>query len=142
MAILEESGDRLQLAGALADLGATHARAGRFDRAETLLGRAAGLAEECGTPDPAEELRSALPVPIGSARSEHGPAERVFHLLSPAERRVAALAARGRTNKEISDRLGITVSTVEQHLTRIFRKLGVRARGDLPRGDVIEAAAG
>ncbi|MEU5416125.1 AAA family ATPase [Streptomyces clavifer] len=142
VAILEESGDRLQLAGALADLGATHARAGRFDRAETLLGRAAGLAEECGTPDPAEELRSALPVPIGSARSEHGPAERVFHLLSPAERRVAALAARGRTNKEISDRLGITVSTVEQHLTRIFRKLGVRARGDLPRGDVIEAAAG
>lgn len=55
-----------------------------------------------------------------------------LELLSDAERRVAGLAVGGYTNREISELLVITVSTVEQHLTRIFRKLGVRARKDLP----------
>ncbi|MFB6522563.1 AAA family ATPase [Streptomyces sp. NPDC056401] len=55
-----------------------------------------------------------------------------LELLSDAERRVAGLAVGGYTNREISELLVITVSTVEQHLTRIFRKLGVRARRDLP----------
>ncbi|MER5486782.1 helix-turn-helix transcriptional regulator [Streptomyces sp. NPDC002812] len=55
-----------------------------------------------------------------------------LELLSDAERRVAGLAVGGYTNREISELLVVTVSTVEQHLTRIFRKLGVRARKDLP----------
>ena len=42
------------------------------------------------------------------------------------------LAARGRSNREISGELFITVSTVEQHLTRIYRKLNVKGRQDLP----------
>jgi DNA-binding CsgD family transcriptional regulator len=45
---------------------------------------------------------------------------------------VAALAAEGYTNREISGRLFITVSTVEQHLTRIYRKLNVTRRTELP----------
>ena len=49
-------------------------------------------------------------------------------LLSEAERRVAELAARGHKNREISRMLYVTVSTVEQHLTRIYRKLGVNSR--------------
>lgn len=53
-------------------------------------------------------------------------------VLSEAQRRVAALAARGHTNQQISRRLFITVSTVEQHLTRVYRKLDVRRRTDLP----------
>ncbi|MFC3994753.1 AAA family ATPase [Nocardiopsis sediminis] len=52
--------------------------------------------------------------------------------LSDAERRVAELAARGHTNREISRKLFITVSTVEQHLTRAYRKLGVTDRRGLP----------
>ncbi|MFI6727001.1 AAA family ATPase [Streptomyces sp. R-74717] len=52
--------------------------------------------------------------------------------LTEAERRVGALAASGRTNREIADMLSITVSTVEQHLTKIYRKLKVRGRADLP----------
>ncbi|WP_034087618.1 AAA family ATPase [Streptacidiphilus albus] len=51
--------------------------------------------------------------------------------LSDAERKVAELAVRGLTNREIARRLYITVSTVEQHLTRVYRKLGVRRRVDL-----------
>ena len=51
--------------------------------------------------------------------------------LSPAERRVADLAALGRRNREIADALHITPSTVEQHLTRVYRKLSVARRGEL-----------
>ncbi|MFB7945430.1 AAA family ATPase [Kitasatospora phosalacinea] len=51
--------------------------------------------------------------------------------LSEAEQRVAQLASRGCTNREIADLLHITVSTVEQHLTRVYRKLGVARRTKL-----------
>lgn len=53
-------------------------------------------------------------------------------VLSEAERRVAELAARGDTNRQIARTLFVTVSTVEQHLTRVYRKLDVRRRTDLP----------
>ena len=53
--------------------------------------------------------------------------------LTEAERRVAALAAAGNTNREIAERLFITVSTVEQHLTKVYRKLNVRSRSALRR---------
>ncbi|MER5893424.1 AAA family ATPase [Streptomyces sp. NPDC001876] len=59
-------------------------------------------------------------------------------VLSEAQRRVAALAARGHTNQQISRRLFITVSTVEQHLTRVYRKLDVKRRTDLP--ELLDAA--
>jgi DNA-binding CsgD family transcriptional regulator len=52
--------------------------------------------------------------------------------LSEAERRIAALAAHGYTNREIAGRLYVTVSTVEQHLTHAYRKLKVNRRTDLP----------
>ena len=53
--------------------------------------------------------------------------------LTPAERRIAELAARGHTNPEIAATLYISVKTVEANLTRIYRKLGVRSRVDLAR---------
>ncbi|OIK06007.1 AAA family ATPase [Streptomyces monashensis] len=51
--------------------------------------------------------------------------------LSTSERRVAVLAARGCTNRAIAAHLCVTPSTVEQHLTRIYRKLRVRSRTGL-----------
>ncbi|MDX6356752.1 MAG: hypothetical protein QOF98_3655, partial [Streptomyces sp.] len=51
--------------------------------------------------------------------------------LTRAERRVVALAADGHTNRQIASKLFITVSTVEQHLTRAYRKLRVNRRSDL-----------
>ncbi len=47
---------------------------------------------------------------------------------------MASLAALGDTNRVISRKLGITVSTVEQHLTRVYRKLNVQSRAELPSG--------
>ncbi len=69
-------------------------------------------------------------VPRGGSGGRAHPAD--LYLLSGAERRVAVLAALGQTNREIARRLAVTPSTVEQHLTRVFRKLGVRTRQELP----------
>lgn len=51
--------------------------------------------------------------------------------LSETERRVAMLAAAGRTNKEIAAELFVAVRTVEANLTRVYAKLGVRSRTEL-----------
>jgi DNA-binding NarL/FixJ family response regulator len=46
---------------------------------------------------------------------------------------VAALVAAGRTNREVAAQLFTTIGTVEVHLTRIYRKLGLRSRTELAR---------
>ena len=51
--------------------------------------------------------------------------------LSDNERRVAELAASGRTNPEIARELFMSRRTVEASLSRTFRKLGVRSRAEL-----------
>jgi len=53
--------------------------------------------------------------------------------LTPAERRVAALVAEGKTNREVASTLFLGESTVEKHLTHIYAKLGVRSRTELAR---------
>jgi DNA-binding CsgD family transcriptional regulator len=49
--------------------------------------------------------------------------------LTESERRVAELAAKGHTNKQIAAELYMGQSTVEAHLSRVYRKLGVRRAG-------------
>jgi DNA-binding CsgD family transcriptional regulator len=51
--------------------------------------------------------------------------------LTTIEARLAALAGEGLSNKEIARALHISVHTVEGHLTRIYRKLGIRSRAAL-----------
>ncbi|WP_433271849.1 ATP-binding protein [Actinosynnema sp. CS-041913] len=51
--------------------------------------------------------------------------------LSPREQDVARLLAQGRTNREIADVLFLSPRTVEQHVARVLRKLGVASRADL-----------
>jgi DNA-binding CsgD family transcriptional regulator len=51
--------------------------------------------------------------------------------LTETERRVAGLAAEGHSNKEIAATLFMGVSTVESHLSRVYRKLGIRSRAQL-----------
>ncbi|MEV6423379.1 LuxR family transcriptional regulator [Streptomyces sp. NPDC051662] len=69
------------------------------------------------------------------APDDLGEEDRGSASLTAAERRVTALAALGHSNREIGRKLFITKSTVEQHLTRAYRKLGVRNRTDL--GDLL-----
>jgi DNA-binding NarL/FixJ family response regulator len=68
-----------------------------------------------------QELRRAAPRP------------RRRHELTEAENRVAALVSSGRTNREVAAELFTTVSTVEAHLTRIYRKLDVRSRTEMAK---------
>ena len=53
--------------------------------------------------------------------------------LTAAERRVAVLAATGRTNREVAAQLFLAERTVAGHLTRVYAKLGVRSRTELAR---------
>jgi DNA-binding NarL/FixJ family response regulator len=51
--------------------------------------------------------------------------------LTDPERRIATLVSRGLPNREIATELYLSVASVEAHLTRIYRKLGVRSRSEL-----------
>jgi DNA-binding CsgD family transcriptional regulator len=51
--------------------------------------------------------------------------------ITAAEAKVAELVAAGRTNREVASELFMSPKTVEAHLSRIYRKLGVRSRAEL-----------
>ncbi|MEU9382305.1 helix-turn-helix transcriptional regulator, partial [Streptomyces sp. NPDC048279] len=53
--------------------------------------------------------------------------------LTPRERQVAAMAVSGLANAEIATRLFVTTSTVEFHMNKVFRKLGITSRRQIPR---------
>jgi DNA-binding CsgD family transcriptional regulator len=53
--------------------------------------------------------------------------------LSPQEFQVARIAARGQNNNEVAAALFVSRKTVEAHLTRVYRKLGIRSRTELVR---------
>jgi DNA-binding CsgD family transcriptional regulator len=135
---LRACGDRLELAQALVDLADAHRRLGRS--APSAAREAAELSAACGVPTP---VPTGPDQPPGLARYDvprllQAPAPRsaedlhpALDELSDAERRVAELAAAGHTNRQIADELFVTVSTVEQHLTKTYRKLRVSRRTQL-----------
>ncbi|HEX3455079.1 MAG TPA: helix-turn-helix transcriptional regulator [Gaiellaceae bacterium] len=53
--------------------------------------------------------------------------------LTPQEYQVAQLVATGATNREVGAALFLSVKTVEAHLSRIYRKLGISSRRALAR---------
>ena len=53
--------------------------------------------------------------------------------LTDVELRIARLAALGSSNRQIAEQQGLTVKAVEWHLSRTYRKLGIRSRRELLR---------
>ncbi len=132
--LLESSVNRLEYARSLVALGQHHHETGDPEQAGHVLRKARVLANEIGAGPLATAIdtyaRDAR-LPISAPRPP-GREQRQEELkLSDAERRVAVLVLEGCTNRQISERLYITQSTVSQHLTRIYRKMKVNHRGDL-----------
>ncbi|NEA38104.1 helix-turn-helix transcriptional regulator, partial [Streptomyces sp. SID11385] len=59
--------------------------------------------------------------------------------LSPQQREIVVLAARGLTNREIGEKLFLSPRTIGSHLYRTFPKLGITARNQLR--DLVDEAA-
>ncbi|MFD9221098.1 AAA family ATPase [Streptomyces sp. NPDC060064] len=130
--ILENGGDRLQLALALGELGRLCRLMDDVNRARMLVRKAWHVAKSCGAEPLCRQLIPGGTDPDFEAPRHEPVLPQNTASLTEAESRVAVLAAHGNTNREIAARLYVTVSTVEQHLTRIYRKLKVNRRRELP----------
>jgi DNA-binding CsgD family transcriptional regulator len=127
-ALLETSPNRLEYTRALVDLGAALRRANRRNDAREPLRRALDLADQGGMRLLARRARHELQ--SAGARPRRAALSGVDSL-TPAEHRVALLAADGLTNREIAEQLYVTQRTVETHLTHAFQKLDVTSRSEL-----------
>jgi DNA-binding CsgD family transcriptional regulator len=122
---------RLETIRALIEFGAALRRANRRTQAREPLQSAADLAQRGGARALYERARTELAASGARPRRElllSGPES-----LTPSERRVAELAAAGRTNREISQTLFVTPKTVEFHLRNVYRKLEIDTRRELAR---------
>jgi DNA-binding CsgD family transcriptional regulator len=103
-------------------------RARRRAEARTPLRAALEIFEQLGAAGLAARARKELRATGGMVpervRPEHGE-------LTPHELQVALMVAQGRTNREVAGALFLAPKTVEHHLSAIYRKLGVRRRGEL-----------
>jgi DNA-binding CsgD family transcriptional regulator len=113
-AAFQDLGAMLPAAEAKTAAARSHRAAGRHPSANASQEQAAALAAACqGARTPG--LGPTMPVSV----------------LSPREREVAMLAAMEASSREIANRLHLSVRTVDNHLGRIYAKLGVSSRAQL-----------
>ena len=126
--LFREVGSRIDEARTLVGFLMAFGRQLPRDEATEQLSRALELAERTGSSRLVTRIRG-LSTELGvGVRSR--PVSGVGSL-TPSERRVAALAAAGRRNKDVAQELYVTVKTVETHLARVFTKLGITSRAEL-----------
>jgi DNA-binding CsgD family transcriptional regulator len=106
-------------------LGSMQRRARRLKEARETLTNAVASFDRLGATLWTEQARAELGR-IGGRTSSRDE-------LTPSERRIAALVADGRTNKEVAAALVVSVHTVEAALTQVYRKLDIRSRTELAR---------
>ncbi len=111
------------------DFGERLRRSGQKKRAREHLYRALATFEALGAAAWARRAGSELEATGERRRS--GPDAR--QSLTPREMQVALAVAGGASNAEVAAALFLTPKTVEYHLTRVYRKLGLRSRTDLVR---------
>jgi DNA-binding CsgD family transcriptional regulator len=127
-ALGESEYGRLERAATLVELGAALRAAGETEASRAELSMARELAHACGSARLERRAREELLA--GGARPRRialsGRAS-----LTPAEDRVAELAAAGLANPAIAAQLVISRRTVEMHLSNAYRKLGIKSRQSL-----------
>jgi DNA-binding NarL/FixJ family response regulator len=142
--VLLAAGDTDAASSVLADAAELFGRLGfRLDEARTALCSGLTLVRSGRRASAAEALAEArarfaeLQAPLWETRAaeelERAVPGRADGALTRTEWNVARLVAEGRRNREIASSLFMSVHTVEAHLTRIYRKLGIRSRSDLTR---------
>jgi DNA-binding CsgD family transcriptional regulator len=119
-----ELGDPYGHGRALLALGIARRRARQKRPAREAIVQALEAFEELGAATWVERAKAEIGS-IGGRTREEG--------LTPAEQRVAALVAEGRTNREVASALFLGERTVASHLTHIYAKLGIRSRTELAR---------
>jgi DNA-binding CsgD family transcriptional regulator len=114
----------LELGRTLLERGTLERRAKRKSAAKRSLEEALAVLEPLGATMWASRARDELGR-VGLRRSSQGEG------LTAAQQRVAELAAAGMSNREIAGELFMSLRTVEAHLTKIYRELGVKSRAQL-----------
>jgi DNA-binding CsgD family transcriptional regulator len=104
-------------------------RAGERKRARAQLHAALAVFDELGARAWSERAHSELAATGERLR----PAAVAREGLTPREMQVALAVAEGASNNEVAAVLYLTPKTVEYHLTRVYRKLGLRSRAELVR---------
>lgn len=127
--ILRVAPARLEYAYALADLGAALRRANRRAQARDPLREALELAQRLGGRVLADRAHEEL---LATGARPRRLVLSGVDSLTPSERRIAAMAAEGLSNRDIAQTLFVTLRTVEMHLSNAFRKLDVSSRTQLP----------
>ena len=127
--VIETSDAELERAKVLLAYGDALHRAGRDELAREPLRAGIGLADRLGAKSISRRGMATLRAAGGRPRRIRmaGP-----EALTPAERHVVDLAAAGATNREIAEALVITRKTVEWHLKKVFVKLDISSREQLP----------
>jgi DNA-binding CsgD family transcriptional regulator len=120
----------LVYARTLVDLGAALRRGGHRREARSPL--AVGLERALGCGATALVERARIELQATGARPRRL-ATSGRDALTPSERRIALLAAEGRSNREIAQTLFVTGKTVETHLSHTYRKLDITGRAQLAR---------
>jgi DNA-binding CsgD family transcriptional regulator len=126
--VLARSGAALEHARALVELGSALRRARRRADARPPLREGLELAMRSGAHVLAQRARDELHATGARPRRDRlsGP-----EALTASERRVARMAAEGKSNPEIAQELFLTRRTVETHLTHAYQKLGIGSREEL-----------
>lgn len=129
-------------AAALVDVrGVVHAGSDRFTELMTTLGGGSSNGERLSFPLPENMLdetgafvRDGLHLrvePMGGLYLVHARKPLPLDVLSPREQQIARALGAGKTFKSVARQCDIAVSTVANHATRIYRKLGVFRREEL-----------
>jgi DNA-binding CsgD family transcriptional regulator len=126
--VLSDSPALLVRARATTELGAALRRRNRRSEARELLATGLESAERCGASALVERARTEL---VATGARPRRAVRTGVDALTPSERRVAQLAAGGRTNRDIAQELFVTPKTVEVHLSHTYQKLDIRSRSQL-----------